>query len=202
MSEQQQLQKALALLESWLGRYGGIEYVPRNWGPSVWVCQSCRAETRATSRGRQAGPPQPFPHTVFCKAEATRALLAKPEPAQEAQQTISQQLPPAVPPADPDRPVRVLRVRSLGEETSLDASWKAGQHLTRAWHQGKITTDEFKIESLKLVVDLKERSYLRCASSLLDAKKFLARAAEELERACGQNTTTEEIRALLAEREA
>ncbi len=199
--EQQPLQEALALLESWLGRHGGIEYVPRNWGPTVWMCQSCGAEIRVTGQGRQAGPPQPFPHTVFCKAEATRALLAKPEPAQEAQQLASQPLAPAVPEADLDHPVRALRVRTLGEETDADASWKAGQRLSRDWKRGKITTEEFKIESLKLAVDLKERSYLRAASYLLDARRLLARAAEELEQAHGSNATTEEIRAFLAEQE-
>ena len=201
----EQLQEALALLESWLGRYGGIEYVPRNWGPTMWVCQSCGAETRATGRGRQAGPPQPFPHTVFCKAEATRVLLAQQVPAPEAQQPVSQPLPPAVPDADPDRPVRVLRVRALGEEplplTSHDDMWNAGQRLSRDWKRGKITTEEFKIESLKLAVDLKERSYLRAASYLLDARKLLGRVAEELEREDSHTGTAEEIRAFLAELE-
>jgi hypothetical protein len=51
-------------------------------------------------------------------------------------------------------------------------------------------------------VDLKERSFLRCASQLLDARKLLARAAENLEQAYGQNTKTDEIRAFLAELEA
>jgi len=71
------LQEALSLLEGWLARYGGIEYVPRNWGPTVWVCQSCGAEIRTTGQGWRAGPPEPFPHTALCKAEATRAFLAR-----------------------------------------------------------------------------------------------------------------------------
>lgn len=75
--EQEPLQEAQALLEGWLERYGGIEYVPRNWGPTVWVCTSCGAETRATGKGWRTGPPEPFPHTVFCKAVATRTFLAR-----------------------------------------------------------------------------------------------------------------------------
>jgi hypothetical protein len=160
----EQLHEALALLENWLGRYGGIEYVPRTWGPSVWMCHSCGAETRATGRGRQAGPPQPFPHTVFCKAEATRALLAQHEPAQEAQQPISQHLPPAVPDADPDRPVRALRVRMLGEETSSDASEKASQRLARAWHAGKLTIEQFQMESAQTLVLIFDREHHMMAS--------------------------------------
>ena len=72
-----QIEEMRSLLEDWRERYKVIEYIPRNWGPSAWVCQSCGAETRATFGDRQAGPPEPFPHTTFCKAEATRALLAK-----------------------------------------------------------------------------------------------------------------------------
>lgn len=202
----EQLPAALALLERWLGRYGDIAYVPRNWGPSVWVCQSCGAETRATGGGRQAGPPKLFHHTAFCKAEATRVLLGQQEPAPETQPTVIPPLAPAVPDADPDRPVRVLRVRTLGEEplpmTSIDDVWKAGQQLSREWKRGRLTTEEYHIERLKLSADLKERSFLRCAAHLLDARTLLRRAAEELEQAQGQNTTTEEIRAFLAELEA
>jgi uncharacterized coiled-coil protein SlyX len=72
-----QIEAMRSLLEDWQERYKVIEYVPHNWGPPAWVCQSCGAETRATFGDRQAGPPEPFPHTTFCKAEATRALLAK-----------------------------------------------------------------------------------------------------------------------------
>lgn len=61
--------------------------------------------------------------------------------------------------------------------------------------------EPFQRASLKLSVDLKERSYLRCASYLLDARKVLKRTVEEWEQAHGQNATTEEIRALLAELE-
>lgn len=72
-----QIEEMRTLLEDWRERYKVIEYSPYNWGPLAWVCQSCGAETRTTFGGRQAGPPEPFPHTAFCKAEATRTLLAK-----------------------------------------------------------------------------------------------------------------------------
>jgi hypothetical protein len=71
-----QIEDMRSLLEDWRERYRVIEYVS-NWGLPAWVCQSCGAETRATFEERQAGAPEPFPHTAFCKAEATRALLAK-----------------------------------------------------------------------------------------------------------------------------
>lgn len=158
------LHEALALLEGWLGRYGGIEYEPRNWGPSMWVCQSCGAETRATGQGRPAGPPQPFPHTVFCKAEATRALLARQEPAQETQHPVSQSLPPAVPDADSDRPVRALPVRSLGEQTSPDTAGKAAQRLARTWYTGNLTTEQFQMESAQTLVLLFDREHRMMAS--------------------------------------
>jgi hypothetical protein len=72
-----QIEEMRSLLEDWQERYKVIEYIPRNWGPNAWVCQSCGAETRATVGEWKAGPPDPFPHTAFCKAEATRAFLAK-----------------------------------------------------------------------------------------------------------------------------
>ena len=83
--------------------------------------------------------------------------------------------------------------------TNADDSWKASQRLSRDWKRGKLTTEQIQIASLKLAVDLKERSFLRCASQLLDACTLLARVAEELEQARGSNATTEEIRAFLAE---
>ena len=72
-----QIEEMRSLLEDWRERYKVIEYSPHNWGPPAWVCQSCGAEIRATFEDRQAEPPDPFPHTAFCKAEATRVLLAK-----------------------------------------------------------------------------------------------------------------------------
>lgn len=73
--EQEPLQEARTLLQGWVERYGGIEYVPRNSRPSVWVCKACGAETRATGKGWRTGPPEPFPHAASCKAVATRAFL-------------------------------------------------------------------------------------------------------------------------------
>jgi hypothetical protein len=63
-----QIEEMRSLLEDWRERYKVIEYSPRNWGPPAWVCQSCGAEIRATFGNRPAGPPEPFPHTAFCKA--------------------------------------------------------------------------------------------------------------------------------------
>jgi hypothetical protein len=71
-----QIEEMRSLLEDWRERYKVIEYVS-NWGLPAWACQSCGAEIRATFEDRQAEPPEPFPHTAFCKAEATRVLLAK-----------------------------------------------------------------------------------------------------------------------------
>lgn len=85
---------------------------------------------------------------------------------------------------------------------TTDDDWKASQRLARDWKRGKLTTEQFQVESLKLAGDMKERQFLRCASHLLDAKKLLARAAAELAQAPGQNKTAEEIRAFLAELEA
>lgn len=82
-----------------------------------------------------------------------------------------------------------------------DDLWKAGQRLTREWKRGQLTMEQFQIESLKLSVQMKERIYLRCASQLLDAKKLLAQAAEELEQARRSTLTSEAIRAFLAELE-
>lgn len=81
---------------------------------------------------------------------------------------------------------------------------RQAQRLSRRWKRGKLTTEQFQIESLKIALDLKEYHYLRAASDLLDAKKLLERwlASPKRFRGAYRNVppdVVEETRAFLAQ---
>jgi hypothetical protein len=83
-----------------------------------------------------------------------------------------------------------------------DDLWKAGQRLTREWKRGKLTMEQFQIESLKLSVQMKERVYLRCASHLIEARKLLEEAEERLRYGGERAATADKIHTFLDELEA